>query len=236
MLSTPVRTLAAVAPLLGDSPRPLLDIGCGLGLLGQYLRECGIDNPYRGIDVDAAKIEIARAASRAGGLDLDLAAGSVDALPPFSGDVALLDVLHYLPSAEQQRALADAASRVGKGGMLVIRNVLRDRSWRFRATVLEERFSRALGWMLNYLFSGTLFRIYRASHRYGLALTYFQLLLLGWLAASVAGGWLTAWFILHLGGASALVAAVAGVFGAIGAFGLLRPLADRLFVVQINSH
>jgi hypothetical protein len=31
--------------------------------------------------------------------------------------------------------------------MLVIRNVLRDRSWRFRATVLEERFSRALGWM-----------------------------------------------------------------------------------------
>jgi 2-polyprenyl-3-methyl-5-hydroxy-6-metoxy-1,4-benzoquinol methylase len=138
---------AAVAPLLGDSPRPLLDIGCGLGLLGQYLRECGIDNPYRGIDVDAAKIEIARAASRAGGLDLDLAAGSVDALPPFSGDVALLDVLHYLPSAEQQRALADAASRVGKGGMLVIRNVLRDRSWRFRATVLEERFSRALGWM-----------------------------------------------------------------------------------------
>jgi hypothetical protein len=95
---------------------------------------------------------------------------------------------------------------------------------------------RALGWMLNYLFSGTLLRIYRASHRYGLALTYFQLLLLGWLAASVAGGWLTAWFILHLGGASALVAAVAGVFGAIGAFGLLRPLADRLFVVQINSH
>jgi 2-polyprenyl-3-methyl-5-hydroxy-6-metoxy-1,4-benzoquinol methylase len=137
---------AAVAPLL-DSPRALLDIGCGLGLLGQYLRECGIDKSYRGIDVDAAKIEAARAAAQAGDLDLDLSAGSVDALPVFSGDVALLDVLHYLPRAEQQRALADAASRVARGGVLVIRNVLRDRNWRFRATVIEERFSRALGWM-----------------------------------------------------------------------------------------
>ena len=32
---------------------------------------------------------------------------------------------------------------------------------------------RALGWALNYLFTGTLFRIYRASPQYGLALTSF---------------------------------------------------------------
>ena len=34
---------------------------------------------------------------------------------------------------------------------------------------------RALGWMLNYLFTGTMFRVYRASHQYGLALTTFQM-------------------------------------------------------------
>ena len=51
---------------------------------------------------------------------------------------------------------------------------------------------RALGWMLNYLYTGTLFRIYRASHQYGLALTHFQMLLLCWLAASALGGWLVA--------------------------------------------
>ncbi|HVT33906.1 MAG TPA: class I SAM-dependent methyltransferase [Rhodanobacteraceae bacterium] len=138
---------AAVAPLLAGSPRALLDIGCGLGLLGQYLRERGVETPYRGIDVDAAKIEAARAAARAGKLDLALSVGSVDALPPFSGDVALLDVLHYLPFAQQQRALVDAAARVATGGTLVIRNVVRDRSWRFRATVIEERVARTLGWM-----------------------------------------------------------------------------------------
>jgi 2-polyprenyl-3-methyl-5-hydroxy-6-metoxy-1,4-benzoquinol methylase len=138
---------AAVAPLFAGSPRALLDIGCGFGLLGQYLRECGVDAPYRGIDVDAAKIDAARAAAKAGNLDLELSVGSVDALPSFSGDVALLDVLHYLPRAEQQHAIADAASRVAAGGLLVIRNVLRDRSWRFRATVIEEHISRTLGWM-----------------------------------------------------------------------------------------
>jgi 2-polyprenyl-3-methyl-5-hydroxy-6-metoxy-1,4-benzoquinol methylase len=139
--------VAAVAPLFAGSPRALLDIGCGFGLLGQYLRECGIDVPYRGIDVDAAKIDAARAAAGTGDLDLELSVGSVDALPSFSGDVALLDVLHYLPRVEQQRALADAASRVAAEGVLAIRNVLRDRSWRFRATVVEERVARTLGWM-----------------------------------------------------------------------------------------
>jgi hypothetical protein len=104
------------------------------------------------------------------------------------------------------------------------------------AEPLIRQVPRALRWMLNYLFTGTLFRVYRASHQYGLALTYFQLLLLLWLGASAVGGWLAAWAAMRLLGASWIVAAVIGVLGAIGAFGLLRPFADKLFVVQINSH
>lgn len=95
---------------------------------------------------------------------------------------------------------------------------------------------RALGWILNYLYTGTLFRIYRASPQYGLALTYFQLLLIAWLAASVLGGSLAVWgvqrlFTLPWGTDFALGAVVAVVL-----FVLLRPLADKLFAVQINSH
>lgn len=138
---------AAVAPLLVDSPRALLDIGCGLGLLGQYLRECGFRAAYHGLDMDAQKIEEARQAANAAGLDLEFANGTADSLPAFSGDVALLDVLHYMPADVQRRVLAEAAARVANDGMLVIRNVLRDRSWRFRTTVLEERLARLLGWM-----------------------------------------------------------------------------------------
>ena len=137
----------AIVPLFAGSTRPLLDVGCGLGLLGQSLREAGTHAPYLGVDPDGAKIEEARAAAMAGALDLDFATLDASSLPPFSGDVALIDVLHYLPAALQQEALANAASRVAPGGMLVIRNVLRDGSWRYRMTVAEERFAAALGWM-----------------------------------------------------------------------------------------
>lgn len=137
----------AALPLFAGSTRPLLDIGCGLGLLGQYLRENGAHAPYFGVDPDGAKIEEARAAAMTGALDVDFATLDASSLPPFSGDVALIDVLHYLPESLQQNALANAAARVAPGGMLVIRNVLRDASWRFRITVAEERFLAVLGWM-----------------------------------------------------------------------------------------
>ena len=136
----------AVGPLLASSPRPLLDVGCGLGLLGQYLREHGFRARYLGIDLDARKIGEAQRAAQ-NGLDLEFSTGSATSPPDFRGDVALLDVLHYLPAGHQQLALAEAAARVTPGGMLVIRNVVRDASWRFRATVMEEHFIRALRWM-----------------------------------------------------------------------------------------
>src|SRR5258708_39970892 len=63
------------------------------------------------------------------------------------------------------------------------------------ALPMSTQVPRALGWILNYLYTGTLFRIYRASHRYGLALTHFQILLIYWLAASAVGGWLAVWLV-----------------------------------------
>lgn len=136
----------AVGPMLAASPRTLLDVGCGLGLLGQYLRERGFRARYLGIDLDTRKIEEAKRAAR-DGLELDFAEGSATELPEFRGNVALIDVLHYLPAGHQQLALAEAAARVPPGGMIVLRNVVRDASWRFRATVIEEHFIRALRWM-----------------------------------------------------------------------------------------
>lgn len=137
----------AVATELAGSPRPLLDIGCGLGLFGHYLRERGFGAPYRGVDLDEKKIHEARGAAERGAVDLAFDVASAGALPNFSGDVALFDVLHYLPSDAQQRLLADAAARVPVGGLLMIRNVLREPGWRFRVTVVEEALARTLRWM-----------------------------------------------------------------------------------------
>jgi 2-polyprenyl-3-methyl-5-hydroxy-6-metoxy-1,4-benzoquinol methylase len=137
---------AAVQPLLAASPRALLDVGCGLGLLGQYLREHGFRARYLGVDLDARKIVAAKAATP-DGLALEFTTGAATSLPDFHGDIALIDVLHYLPAGHQQLALAEAAARVAPGGMIVIRNVVREPNWRFRATVIEERLIRALRWM-----------------------------------------------------------------------------------------
>jgi Methylase of polypeptide chain release factors len=50
----------AVARELASSPRPLLDIGCGMGLLAAWLRAHGHRAPIVGMDVDDRKIRIAR--------------------------------------------------------------------------------------------------------------------------------------------------------------------------------
>src|SRR5262249_24512027 len=71
---------------------------------------------------------------------------------------------------------------------------------------------------------------------FGLWLCSFQVLLIWWLVLSVAGGGLVAYLAAQYLGLSALLALVIGIACAFAIFALLRPLADRWFVVQINSH
>lgn len=140
---------AATATLIAGSPLPLLDIGCGIGLLGQYLHTHGHRQPYLGLDHDPRKIAAGRIAVRRAGLEATMSLRHADAadLPPMHGHVALLDVLHYLP-AERQPVLLQAAIRhLAPQGCLVIRNVLREPNWRFHATRIEEFFLRVSGWI-----------------------------------------------------------------------------------------
>jgi len=138
---------AAVADVLDNATDSVLDIGCGLGLLGFYLRERGFRGAYHGVDFDAPKIAEASRIARAAGLDLVFDDGDATALPGFSGHVILLDVLHYLRADDQQKLLREAAARVADGGVLVARNVLRAPGWRFQVTALQERLIHAVRWM-----------------------------------------------------------------------------------------
>jgi SAM-dependent methyltransferase len=134
---------------LRDSPLPLLDLGCGLGLLAFFLRAKGIKVPIHGLDYDPRKIESARQAAitaRSDGLDFshhDARSG----LPDHSGNVSILDILQFFTPAELKDLLDLAASRVAPGGKLVIRSGLRDASWRFKITVLGDWVAKASCWM-----------------------------------------------------------------------------------------
>lgn len=134
---------------LGDSSLPLLDIGCGLGLLAFYLRARGFRPAIVGLDYDHRKISQASHVAAAHGIP-DIAFQQHDAregLPRHSGNVAMLDILQFFNPKERRDLLRSATSRLAPGGLLVIRSGLRDRSWRYRITVAGDYLARATRWM-----------------------------------------------------------------------------------------
>jgi len=139
-----------VLAALDEAPAlPLLDIGCGLGLLAHVLRQHGSALAYHGLDIDADKLARAERASTRAGLP-KATFSCVDAsatLPAHHGNVALLDVLQYLPAAAQTQLLHAAATRVAPGARLVIRTTLADQSGRDRTTRITDMLAHLVGWM-----------------------------------------------------------------------------------------
>ncbi|MEI6033970.1 MAG: methyltransferase domain-containing protein [Verrucomicrobiae bacterium] len=138
---------AAAASMLRGSSLPLLDIGCGIGLLAAYLRECGCSQPITGIEPDAGKVRAGRELVASYYQNLDFHIGDVRSLPEFSGDIVVLDVLHYMAPAELEAAMESLSARIAPGGRAIIRTAFRDSSWRYFATLAEEAFVRASGWI-----------------------------------------------------------------------------------------
>ena len=140
---------AATTDLIADSELPVLDIGCGIGLLGHYLHAVGMKPRYLGVDHDAHKISAAQAAAQQGGLtdSVQWRCDDASVLPPSHGHVVLLDVLHYMSATDQLALLRTAITHLAPNGLLVIRNVLCEAHWRFHATRMEEFFLRISGWI-----------------------------------------------------------------------------------------
>jgi 2-polyprenyl-3-methyl-5-hydroxy-6-metoxy-1,4-benzoquinol methylase len=137
----------AAYELFRGSETPILDIGCGLGLLAFYLRERGCRQPLLGLDVDARKIRQGSAVAATAYRDVDLRQQDVTgSLPAFSGNIALLDLLHYLPLSEQTALLLHLTQCIAPGGLLVIRDCPRDNTPRFWMTYVAEKFAQAVSW------------------------------------------------------------------------------------------
>jgi len=144
------RIYQAAYELLRSSSAPILDVGCGVGLLAFYLRERACRQPVLGLDVDARKIRYGVTIAAAQYRDIDLRFHDVGrTVPDFSGNVALVDVLHYLPPAKQTALLTHLADCVEPGGILIVRDCPRDAGPRYWITWLAERFAQVISWNLN---------------------------------------------------------------------------------------
>lgn len=150
--STKLRTdplYSAVLSGLAGSRHPLLDLGCGIGLLAFVLRSEGIESSVTGVDYDHRKIATAKlAVARSGWKHLDFSVCDArQGIPEHCGDVSILDILQFFTPTEQEHLLRSAAERVAVGGKLIVRTGLRDGSWRFRATVVGDVFAKGTLWM-----------------------------------------------------------------------------------------
>jgi SAM-dependent methyltransferase len=131
---------AAVFERIGDSTDPLLDVGCGVGVLAAYLRARGFAAPIRGIDHDERKVAVASRVVHEATFEVADARSAIAA----GGTVVLLDLLHYFRSDDQAAILASVAANAKT---IIIRDAVRDGSWRYRLTYAQETFSRAVRWL-----------------------------------------------------------------------------------------
>jgi 2-polyprenyl-3-methyl-5-hydroxy-6-metoxy-1,4-benzoquinol methylase len=144
------RIFPAAYELLRSSTEPILDVGCGVGLLAFYLRERACPQPVLGLDVDARKIRYGSRIAADHYRDIEFRFQDIQAaLPNFSGNVALFDVLHYLPVEEQQALLQHLADCVAPGGFLIIRDCPRERRLRYSITWFAEKFAQAISWNIS---------------------------------------------------------------------------------------
>lgn len=117
----------------------IVDLGCGAGVLAAYLRARGCDAPVTGIDHDVRKIAVAR---RLGLRDATFETGDAASFEA-RDTVVMLDLLHYFDDAAQAALLARAAD----ASVVIIRDGVRDGSWRYRATYAQEAFARGIRWL-----------------------------------------------------------------------------------------
>lgn len=151
------RTKLATDPLYGGvrsalagCAGPVLDLGCGIGLLAHAVPGLGTRIGYRGVDNDADKIASAQAAAQRAGLTrahfavVDLAS----AFPAgHRGSVTILDMLQFLTPQARTALLTQAVACLAADGRLVIRSGLADGNWRSRLTRGADWLARGLGWM-----------------------------------------------------------------------------------------
>lgn len=115
----------------------VLDLGCGRGQLSLLLLELGLAKSVVGFDADARKIEVAEQAGPEAHFEVqDLAALSL----PAADTVLLMDVLHYLPVAEQDALLVEAASALTPGGRILVREL-------DAARTLQSAWTRGCEWL-----------------------------------------------------------------------------------------
>lgn len=122
----------------------VVDLGCGYGMALCFTAFANNRRRLVGCDLDVHRIAVARQAL--GTLNADVTVADIRhfELPP-AGLILILDVLQYLPAAEQPALLKRCCSALAPDGILVFRVHDRERGLRSAITMAFERLIFACG-------------------------------------------------------------------------------------------
>lgn len=143
----PFEEVEALVPRRGR----VLDFGCGHGHFSAFLAQQSSERVILGVDTDAAKLAIGRAAIARSAVadavtleqvehDWTPAAGSFDA-------VVVADVVYLLGPLQAARVLGELAAALRPGGVLVVKEMGDEPVWRRRLSTLQEQLAvRVFRW------------------------------------------------------------------------------------------
>jgi 2-polyprenyl-3-methyl-5-hydroxy-6-metoxy-1,4-benzoquinol methylase len=104
----------------------VLDLGCGFGLFSLYYAQMLPDLTFHGLDLDARRIGIARAAGTRLGLpNVEYAVGDVRqfrAAQEYAG-AYMLDIVHHIAPDAVRPLLAELHATLAPGGCLLVKDV-----------------------------------------------------------------------------------------------------------------
>jgi predicted exporter/SAM-dependent methyltransferase len=130
------------APARGE----ILDLGCGYGLVANWLTLFMPERRVRGVDFDADKIRVAQVTARA---NSQVAFEPRDILEwaeyPACDCALLCDVLHYFPHELKAEVLKKVFAALRPGGFLIIRDAMAREDSGHRAVARSELWAVRLG-------------------------------------------------------------------------------------------
>jgi SAM-dependent methyltransferase len=124
----------------------VLDLGCGVGLVGLLLQARGLNNETYGIEWDPAKAHFAQELAK-GTPTIRIACGDFLREPwPACSVIAALDVLHYLTLEQQRFLIQRVVDHLPEGGRFILRAMDKEAQGFARLTRLGERVAVWCGW------------------------------------------------------------------------------------------
>ena len=109
----------------------ILDIGCGYGLLTNFLSFKSAQRQVIGIDNSQKRLEVAKSTIKERS-NIKFIQGNVDNLElPVCNGAVMSDFLHHLPEKTYSRLLAKIYSKLEPGGKLIIEEVDNKPFWKY---------------------------------------------------------------------------------------------------------